>query len=68
MKRVYSYVGTKENNYKVSHIYSEENEAIALKDAFDGQIYYEEVEEEIPVDRITELEKALTLLLEGATE
>lgn len=76
MKRVYYYGGTPENRYKISLVWNEENEAIARRDACDGNIYYEECEDdgleetaEMTQDqRIAELEEALALLLSGVTE
>lgn len=53
--------------------YSEANEEIAKKEAYNGKYTIEEVEDTEPVEQSLEertaaLEEALTLLLEGATE
>lgn len=42
MKRVYFYGGTEENNYKISLLDTEENREIAKRDAWDGNIYFED--------------------------
>jgi hypothetical protein len=42
MKRVYCYCGTEENHYKVSYPDTEENREFAKRDAWDGNIYFED--------------------------
>ena len=58
--------------FGVERPYSEENEALAQQEAYDGTYTIEETAEpETPqtnAQRITELEEALAMLLSGVTE
>lgn len=66
MKRVYCYCGTEENHYKISYPDTEENREFAKRDAWDGNIYFEDDGEPEPTVEPT-TDEILNAML-GVTE